>query len=795
MNLSELWLRELVNPLLTGPQIAAQLTMAGLEVDGLNPVAGSFDGVIVAKVLSTEQHPNADKLTLCEVDVGSGNPLKIVCGASNVRKGLMVALATIGANLPNDFKIKESMLRGQLSQGMLCSVAELGLEESSDGIMELSEDAPIGEDLRIYLNLDDQVFDIDLTPNRADCFSVLGLAREVAALNNIPLTKIPAHENLPKIDDKLTIDLEAYDACPKYCGRIIKKINKNAKTPVWIKERLRRSGIRAIHPVVDVINYVMIELGQPMHAFDLKSIDGGIKVRFGHEDEKLKLLDGQEIKLSEKVLVIASHNKPLALAGIMGGDESAVNDDTDDIFIESAFFNPLIISGVARSFSLSSDSSQRFERGVDPNLQIIALERATYLLQEIVGGELGPIVTAIKEESLPTKEVILFNPAKVKKLTGVDISHESMLKILKDLGMIVNNKETPWSITAPSYRFDIGADEDVVEEIIRLYGYDKLEALPHIADMQAGTINSYEYLLGEIGKFLSDRGYHETISYSFVDPALQQELYKESQALKLLNPISLELSEMRVGMWAGLIASMIYNIHRQQTVIKFFEAGVVFDNTQGKLEERQCIAGLITGQQGAFNWSEKTHAFDFYDMKGDIQALFASLNLNNVKFVAANHNALHPGKSARILLDNQELGWVGVLHPRFNDELSLSDEVILFELSLKPIIRENLIRYQAISKYPQIRRDLSLLVNNEVSALDIEQAVRDVVANNWLKSFDVFDLYIGESIPQGKKSLAISLTLQDDSRTLVDAEINLTIDAIIKKLGDEFSIILRRDNV
>ncbi len=795
MNLSELWLRELVNPLLTGPQIAAQLTMAGLEVDGLNPVAGSFDGVIVAKVLSTEQHPNADKLTLCEVDVGSGNPLKIVCGASNVRKGLMVALATIGANLPNDFKIKESMLRGQLSQGMLCSVAELGLEESSDGIMELSEDAPIGEDLRIYLNLDDQVFDIDLTPNRADCFSVLGLAREVAALNNLPLTKIPTHENLSKIDDKLTIDLEAYDACPKYCGRIIKKINKNAKTPVWIKERLRRSGIRAIHPVVDVINYVMIELGQPMHAFDLKSIDGGIKVRFGHEDEKLKLLDGQEIKLSEKVLVIASHNKPLALAGIMGGDESAVNDDTDDIFIESAFFNPLIISGVARSFSLSSDSSQRFERGVDPNLQIIALERATYLLQEIVGGELGPIVTAIKEESLPTKEVILFNPAKVKKLTGVDISHESMLKILKDLGMIVNNKETPWSITAPSYRFDIGADEDVVEEIIRLYGYDKLEALPHIADMQAGTINSYEYLLGEIGKFLSDRGYHETISYSFVDPALQQELYKESQALKLLNPISLELSEMRVGMWAGLIASMIYNIHRQQTVIKFFEAGVVFDNTQGKLEERQCIAGLITGQQGAFNWSEKTHAFDFYDMKGDIQALFASLNLNNVKFVAANHNALHPGKSARILLDNQELGWVGVLHPRFNDELSLSDEVILFELSLKPIIRENLIRYQAISKYPQIRRDLSLLVNNEVSALDIEQAVRDVVANNWLKSFDVFDLYIGESIPQGKKSLAISLTLQDDSRTLVDAEINLTIDAIIKKLGDEFSIILRRDNV
>ena len=397
MNLSELWLRELVNPLLTGQQIAAQLTMAGLEVDGLNPVAGSFDGVIVAKVLSTTQHPNADKLTLCEVDVGTGDPLKIVCGASNVRKGLMVALATIGANLPNDFKIKESKLRGELSQGMLCSFSELGIEDSSDGIIELSDDAPIGEDLRSYLNLDDQVFDIDLTPNRADCFSVLGLAREVAALNNLSLTNIPSHENLPKIDDLLTIDLEAYDACPKYCGRIIKKINKNATTPVWMKERLRRSGIRAIHPVVDVKNYVMIELGQPMHAFDLKSIDGGIKVRFGNDDEELKLLDGQEIKLNNKVLVIASHNKPLALAGIMGGEESSVNEDTDDIFIESAYFNPLTISGVARNFGLSSDSSQRFERGVDPNLQIIALERATYLLQEIVGGELGPKVCAIKE--------------------------------------------------------------------------------------------------------------------------------------------------------------------------------------------------------------------------------------------------------------------------------------------------------------------------------------------------------------------------------------------------------------
>ena len=414
MNLSELWLRELVNPLLTGQQIAAQLTMAGLEVDGLNPVAGSFDGVIVAKVLSTTQHPNADKLTLCEVDIGTGEPLKIVCGASNVRKGLMVALATIGANLPNDFKIKESKLRGELSQGMLCSFSELGIEDSSDGIIELSDDAPIGEDLRRYLNLDDQVFDIDLTPNRADCFSVLGLAREVAALNNLPLTNIPTHENLPKIDDLLTIDLEAYDACPKYCGRIIKKINKNATTPVWMKERLRRSGIRAIHPVVDVINYVMIELGQPMHAFDLKSIDGGIKVRFGNDDEKLKLLDGQEIKLNNKVLVIASHNKPLALAGIMGGDESSVTQDTDDIFIESAYFNPLTISGVARSFGLSSDSSQRFERGVDPNLQIIALDRATYLLQEIVGGELGPKVSALKEESLPLKKPILFNPEKVK---------------------------------------------------------------------------------------------------------------------------------------------------------------------------------------------------------------------------------------------------------------------------------------------------------------------------------------------------------------------------------------------
>lgn len=791
MKVSELWLREWVNPSLTGPQLIAQLTMAGLEVDSRHPVAGEFDHVVVASVLKTKPHPQADKLTLCEVDAGKGTTLNIVCGAANVRAGLKVALALPGANLPGNIHIKESMLRGQLSQGMLCSVAELGLEESSDGIMELAEDAPVGTDVRDYLMLNDHVLDIDLTPNRADCFSVLGVAREVAALNNLPLRGLPSVVNTPVIDETLTINLQAAEACPQYCGRIIRAINPQASTPLWMKERLRRSGIRSLHPVVDVTNYVMLELGQPMHAFDLQTIDKNINVRFARNNETLVLLDGQEVTLNEKVLVIADAQKALAMAGVMGGESSAVQAETTDIFLESAFFNPLIVAGVARRYGLFTDSSQRFERGVDPTLQTLAIERATELLLSIVGGQAGPLTLANKAVDLPAKITITFNPAKVKQLTGVEISEDTMLKLLKDLGMAVECQQHHWKVGVPAHRFDIALDVDLVEEIIRLHGYDNIKATPLITTVQAGQPNVLECLSNRIAAFLSSRGYHETISYSFVDPELQQELYPELPTMQLLNPISSELAVMRVGMWPGLLASMIYNMNRQQSAIKLFEAGVVFDGEGTALQERPCIAGLLTGEHGNMNWSESSRTFDFYDMKGDLQSLFSSLHLSEIQFVPGTHSALHPGKTARILMGETEIGWLGALHPRLMDGLQLNDDIMLFELTLKGLVNEKSIRYHSISKYPQIRRDLSLLVDTAVTGQQIEQAVREVVAAEWLNSFDIFDVYTGEGIPVGKKSLAIALILQDDSRTLVDAEINTIISAIISKLNDDFAIILR----
>ncbi|OCH98199.1 phenylalanine--tRNA ligase subunit beta [Legionella jamestowniensis] len=791
MKVSELWLREWVNPSLDKQQLAALLTMAGLEVDAVSPVAGEFDGVIVAEVISTKVHPQADKLTLCEVNTGVGQPLKVVCGAPNVRAGLKVALAQIGAHLPGDLIIKESMLRGELSQGMLCSTTELGLSEQSDGIWELNEDAPIGADLRSYLSLNDWVFDIDLTPNRADCFSVLGVAREVAALTQMPLKARPKEVVQPSTDEIITIKLQAVDACPQYFGRVIRDINPQTPTPVWMVERLRRAGVRSIHPVVDVTNYVMLELGQPMHAFDLKTLQGDIVVRKAKAGETLILLDGQEINLHEHVLIIADSQKPLAIAGIMGGEESAVQESTTAVFLESAFFNPVTIAGVARNYGLCTDSSQRFERGVDSELQLLALEKATALLLDIVGGVAGPVCSAMQPGALPSNNTVLFNPLRVKQITGLKISETEMAAMLERLEMKVDKNVSPWKVKIPSHRFDISLDVDLIEEIARLNGYDKLSGSTMLAAVQVGQINPVESLATRISQLFVSRGYHETISYSFVDPELQEELYPQQPTMQLLNPISSELSHMRAGMWPGLLASMIYNIHRQQTAIKFFELGVIFELRKEVLHEHPCIAGLLTGEYGALNWGEKSGKFDFYDLKGDLQALFAFLHIDDVKFEAEKHPALHPGKSARITIENQNAGWCGVLHPRIADALDIHEEVVLFELRLNALVKEATPRYRQISKFPQIRRDLSMLVNNEITAAQIESAVYEVAGAEYLRSFDVFDVYTGEHIPEGKKSLAIALTLQDDKRTMIDSEINTIISAIIKKLNEEFAIILR----
>ncbi len=790
MKVSELWLREWTNPVVDGQQLAAMLTMAGLEVDSLTPVAAVFDKVIIAQVSSTKPHPQADKLTLCEIITGQGPKLAVVCGATNVRTGMKVALAQIGAALPGGLTIKEATLRGQLSQGMLCSSTELGLTEHSEGIMELSEDSPLGMDLRDYLQLEDQILEVDLTPNRADCFSVLGIAREAAALTQTPLKACSQTAVSPTIEDHLAIKVTAATACPHYSGRIIRGINPEAKTPLWMSERLRRSGLRTIHPVVDITNYVMLELGQPMHAFDLSKIQGELQIRFAKEDEELTLLDGQSIRLHNKVLVIVDQEKVLAMAGIMGGEASAVQENTREIFLEAAFFHPLALAGVARAYGLCTDSSQRFERGVDPSLPILALERATSLLIDITGGSAGPIVT--REDSQPAvPNKILFNPAKLKQLIGIDIPLHEMATMLESLSMRVDQKEAFWEVTIPSHRFDLHLDVDLVEEIIRVYGYDKLKGATLTSTVQGGTTTMHESLSRRISQFFVDRGYHETISYSFVDPELQQAIYPNRPNLQLLNPISSELSQMRLGLWPGLIASLIHNVHRQQTGIKFFETGTSFNLEQGELTESPCIAGLLYGERQGLNWSELTRSFDFYDLKGDLQALFASLKLKNVTFIPGEYDTLHPGRTAEIRIENEPAGWCGVLHPRLTDALDLQEEVIIFELRLKALSKIAPARYQAISKFPQIRRDLSFLVDHNITAAMIETVVRSLVEPERLKSFDVFDVYQGDSIAAGKKSLAIALTLKDDKRTMVDAEINHLISAIIIELEEKFAIILR----
>jgi len=793
MKVSELWLRELVDPPITTAELAKQLTMAGLEVDSIYPVAGDFTKVITARVVQTQPHPKADKLSLCQVAAANGEVFSIVCGAANVRAGLVVALAIPGAQLPNDIVIKESTIRGELSQGMLCSTAELGITEHAEGILELPLDTPIGVDLRKYLSLHDTVLDISTTPNRADCLSIVGVAREVAALNRLSLPDSVVDKVNATIDDKYAVNIDVLESCPHYCGRLVRGINVDATTPLWMQERLRRVGVSLVHPVVDIMNYVMFEYGQPLHAFDAVTIkDCMITVRYSSPSETLQLLDGKVVELDAQTLVIADAHAPIALAGIIGGLPSAVAAHTTDFWIESAFFTPHSISGVARKYGLCTDASQRFERGVDPTLQQQALERACTLMHTIVGGNFGPIISVYKPEYLQLRRLVNFNPAKVLQLTGVEVAVDEMLDILHALGMTVDNTKLSWVIEVPSFRFDILEDVDIVEEIIRLYGYDRIIAAPLLSATRAGMMSANEQLLTYAGQWFSVRGYHETINYSFVDRELQTAIYIDMPALSLQNPIATELADMRIGLWPGLIASMLYNQNRQQLVLKLFESGIVFDMSTGTLQERACIAGLWTGVQGELNWGEEKRAIDFFDMKGDLQAFFAAMHIADVHFRVGQHGALHPQKTAEIFIGDRSAGWLGALHPRLLDMLSIDgEEVFVFELSLDALQHIVQVQYQQLSKYPQIRRDLSFVVDEMVSVAQLEEVIYCIVPHDWLKGLYVFDVYVGESITAGKKSIAIALILQDDKRTLVDTEINAVIDSIISGLSDKFAIVLR----
>ena len=790
MKLSEQWLREWVQPQASTQELVDQLTLAGLEVDGTEAVAGEFSGVVVGQVAEREQHPDADKLSLCQVTDGS-ETFQIVCGAANVRQGLKIPFAKIGAVLPGNFKIKKAKLRGVESFGMLCAEAELGLAEESDGLMELPESAPIGADIRQYLQLDDQIIDVDLTPNRADCLSIAGIARETGLLFKTDLTAPAIAAVQPQIDDMPQIAVEAAHACPRYCGRVITGVNVKAETPLWMVEKLRRSGVRSIDPVVDITNFVLLELGQPMHAFDKTKLNGGIQVRMAEQGETLTLLDGQEIKLTPDVLVIADSEGPLALAGVMGGEESGVSPETADIVLEAAHFNPIIIAGKARQYGLHTDSSHRFERGVDPELPRQAMERATQLILELCGGQAGPIVEVCTESELPTPADIPLRRQRIETVLGLTFDDAEVSEILQRLGMFVEETAGGWLATAPSYRFDMQIEADLIEELARIYGYNRLPTRTPAAATALSKLPESVMAMRDLRRQLIARGFQEAITYSFVEPKLQKLLDPQHDALALMNPISADMSVMRTNLWPGLVSAAIYNIKRQQPRVRLFETGLRFVPNGDQLEQVPTLSLLVTGNRSASSWTDADNGVDFFDLKGDLEALLGrSGQADRFRFVRGNHDALHPGQSAIIEFDGQAVGHMGALHPQVQKELGVKQTLLVADINLDCVRDLAVPAYGDISKYPEMRRDLALVVDAEIDVNQVFDIIRNA-AGEFLTKLNLFDVYAGKGIDPNRKSLALGLTWQHPSRTLTDEEVNNSVDSILNQCLDSIGATLR----
>lgn len=794
MKFSELWLREWVNPAISSEALSDQITMAGLEVDGVDPVAGAFSGVVVGEVVECGQHPNADKLRVTKVNVGGGRLLDIVCGAPNCRQGLKVAVATVGAVLPGDFKIKAAKLRGEPSEGMLCSFSELGISEDHDGIIELPLDAPVGTDIREFLKLDDNTIEISVTPNRADCLGIIGVARDVAVVNQLPLVEPEMNPVAATIDASLSIDVQAPDACPRYLGRVIKGIDVKAPTPLWMREKLRRCGTRSIDAVVDITNYVLLELGQPMHAFDLSRIHGGIVVRMAQKDEALTLLDGTEAKLKEDTLVIADHEKALAMAGIFGGEHSGVNNETQDVLLESAFFAPLSITGRARRQGLHTDASHRYERGVDPEMQHRAIERATALLISICGGKAGPVIDVTSHAHLPKAGTITLRREKLDRLIGHHVEDAQVTDILTRLGCKVEHHADHWVAVAPSWRFDMQIEEDLVEEVARLYGYNNIPDVPVKANLEMTKHREANLSLKRVKNLLVDRGFQEAITYSFVDPKVQALLHPGEEALILPSPISTEMSAMRLSLWSGLLTAVVNNQNRQQSRVRLFESGLRFvPDTQADLGIRQdvMLSGVISGNKNEEHWDLARQAVDYYDLKGDLEAILELTGkMNDVQFRVEANPALHPGQSAAIYLCGERIGFIGVVHPELERKLDLNGRTVVFEMLWNKVADRVLPDAKEISRFPANRRDIAIVVAENVPADDILAECKKVGANQ-VVGVNLFDVYRGKGVAEGYKSLAISLVLQDTARTLEEEEIAATVAKCVEALKQRFQASLR----
>lgn len=791
MKFSESWLREWVNPNIETDVLVEQLTMAGLEVDATEAVAGVFSNVVVGELLSVEPHPDADKLRVCQVSAGD-ETFQVVCGAPNARQGLKAPFAKVGAKLPGDFKIKKAKLRGVESFGMLCAQTELQAGEDDSGLWELPAEAPVGSCLREYLQLEDTIIEVDLTPNRGDCLSLKGIAREVGVLNR-EAVKEPVIEAVAAVhNDVFPVNIGASQQCPRYTGRIIRNVDVSKPTPVWMQEKLRRSGVRSIDAVVDVTNYVLLELGQPMHAFDLEKLNGGIHVRLAEQDESLTLLNGQEIKLTKDTLVIADQQSAIAMAGIMGGESSAVSQTTKHIFLESAFFNPRAIAGKARSYGLHTDSSHRFERGVDFKLQEAAIERATQLLLDITGGEPGPLVQAEVASEIPSTARISLRADHAAKGLGIDIPDQEIEDIIQGLGLTLMSREAgSWSFEVPSYRFDLAIEADLLEELARVYGYNRLPT-SELNSRLSPPVNT-ENLVGlpALRHQLVARGFNEAITYSFVAPDMQKLFDPDKASVELQNPISAEMSVMRTSLWPGLVEVLRHNLNRQQERVRLFETGLRFIPGENGVVQEPVLAGLIYGTKSPESWSASGEKVDFYDLKGDLESLFELTGQGEgFEFSADKHPALHPGQCALIRKNGEVVGYLGTMHPQIQQQLGLQQPAILFEVCQSAIRDARLPVFAELSKFPEVRRDIALIVDKVLPVDNVLAVVRQQ-AGDYLRELKVFDLYMGKGIDPHRKSVALGLTFQHPSRTLNEDEINASVDAVIKQLEVDFNATLR----
>jgi len=796
MKFSESWLRQYVNPSISTEDLVAQLTMAGLEVDAVEAAAPDISGVVVGEIISIEQHPDADKLRVCQVAGNGDTEIQVVCGAPNAKVGIKIPFATVGARLPQDFKIKKAKLRGVESLGMLCGQTELALGDDDAGLWVLPSDAPVGQDLVEYLSLNDNIIEVDLTPNRADCLSIRGLAREVGVLNGEPVNQLKIDPVAAMIDDAVMVSIEAPEACARYAGRIVRNLDLARPSPLWMQERLRRSGVKTLGPAVDVTNYVLLELGQPMHAFDLTKIDGNIVVRMG-QDETLTLLDGSDVKVAKDTLVIADQSKVLAMAGIMGGAASAVSDSTTDIFLESAWFDPIAIAGKARNYGKHTDSSHRFERGVDSELQIRALERATALLVEICGGNVGPITVSEAAAHLPQPVSISLRDQHLAQQLGVAIDADKVDDMLIRLGLHSEKRDNNLGIwSSPSWRFDLAIEQDLVEEVARVYGYNNLPVTTPAMAVDIQATNETIKPLQFFRERLVSLGYQEAITYSFVEPKLLQILDPQRQGVKVSNPISQDLSVMRTSLWPGLVNAAVHNLNRQQSRVRLFEVGQCFipsDDTSAVagLEQNLALGGLICGSRLPIGWATGKEQVDFYDIKGDLEAVLSDNQwVDKIIFKAATHPALHPGQCAEIISNGQNVGWIGRLHPAVESQLEVTKSTYVFHVDIGKINQFSVIKAKEVSKFPEVKRDLAFMVDARVPAQQLIDEARSA-AGDGLIDLKLFDVYHGKDVENKGKSIALGLTFQHSSRTLTDEEINQAIDQVVNQLNSSLGAELR----